>query len=561
ARPAPDPVKRPVKDEEPPPNEELPVVVTAPTAAEGPPTSGIAGALKNKEELDALRALVSSTDVLLLARALSRAEKLPEDADATSLRAQLAEQLARVSEVHRELEVEEEVAKALGPLRRGQPNGFEAARQACTHTIARLDSRVAVEMTDAANLSEELLARARKGLAVDATEPVLLKNKMSFTGASTPSGDLWKAGNVYFSFPGDVSIEGLRVLASRTERSLPQLARAAAGWALLSNDLNDARKRLIAVARAEKKPVFERLEEVLRNRERNLRLPVLAHADLAWGAGQRSSAMQLYHRLCTTPPDVLAPDDRQRALERAGLVKPAPTTVAAPAGKRAWDFTKIKERTDGLPADWTRASAVSLDAFPGRPRAAARLETFDSEQTPEGLELTGVGRIVSSPTWTQSELQIDVEANLSETMGLGITLGDYAEAGDTVWTIAGYGIRFAPRGRLARFDPQAFFARQDGLWVTTTGLPQITPLKNVEPKAPEDERGGKVALRLTATRKDGKLRLVFARLVDAKPQTIAEGTLTEHLPAARTPLRAGLVVTGWGDQETVVVERFSVTPR
>ncbi len=507
--------------------------------------------------LDALRRLVGSTDVEPLTRAVSESEDLAkEDSEAKSLHDQLAEQLARVLEVKRELEVEELVARALDPLRRGAPNGWGAI-QSYEKPIAKLDSTVAAELREAADLAQDLLARAQKGLSIDGKEPFVLKraDKKALTGTATLEGDFWKSGNDYFKFPSEVTLDGLKVLAGRTERVQPQLSRATAAWALLSNDLPEARKRLTTLARTDKKPSFVRLEVVLRNRERNLRLPVLAHADLSWGAGYRTAAVQLYKALCA-PPDVLSTEDQQRAQDRAGL---GPKTVSAPpstgAKPKTWDFKK----TDGLPADWSRQRGVDFDALPGR-RFLRNIDNFASEQTPEGLELTGVGRIVAAPTWTQSELQVDMDAVVSESMGLGITLGDYAEGADTVWAIAGYGLRMTTRPRFRWGERDTFFVPHDGLWFTTTGLPAITPLKGVEPKASESGRGEKVSLRLVATREKTRIRFVFSRVVEQKPVTIADGTFAEHLPGVKVPLKAGLIVTG-ADQDSAVIERFSVTPR
>jgi hypothetical protein len=282
---------------------------------------------------------------------------------------------------------------------------------------------------------------------------------------------------------------------------------------------------------------------------------VLALADMTWDSGQRGVAQQLYHRLCAARPDVLAPDEKERALERAGLVKPRP--VVAPAEKkREWLFHGADAH--GVPADWSRLSPVA----PDRRVFVRRFERFQAEQGDEGLELSGVGRLLAGASWTAHELQVDLEATLAGGAGVGITLGDYAEGDENVFLVAGYGLRFTPRDKGAAFAPRSLFARHDGLWVTTTGFPDLAALDG----APEDRevdgaRDGKVALRLTAKRDAGRLRVQLARLVDGKPRPILEGTLSKHLPGGKTALRAGVVVTNFSDDESVTLERFSVTPR
>jgi len=185
------------------------------------------------------------------------------------------------------------------------------------------------------------------------------------------------------------------------------------------------------------------------------------------------------------------------------------------------------------------------------------LSQFFVEPLAGGVALTGVGRLVAEPCFSiKRELVIEVAAVTSARDGLAITLGD-----DSSWIVAGWGVRYTPRDRGAKFD-RTILARHDGLWITSSGLPRATLLKPLpDPKAVKEDREGRVVLRLVATREGRSLKLALSRVVAGRAVPIAEGVIADASALLKSPLQAGVLATGYGDEEGVLLEHFAITPR
>ncbi len=500
--------------------------------------------------------LARSTDLGALAAWVDSASRAGGDPALAAARERIEARLRELRETRDELVLESALGAALDPLRHARDHAsLAAARSAAARAVAPIASDVAAELGDALDAAERLLELAEKGLGLDVADAFTPRDGRKRTGAYALEGTVARSGNDMFRFPDDCPVDALRALAWRDKAARDlDLRRLMGAWSLVGGDLGDAVKRLEEPGASRPLKTYARLHTALWKRGHYARLPVLELADMLWASGPRATAVQLYQR-ALADPDVLEADERRRATERITPPRPAPPQPPAPTEtKRAWDFRGAAQ-ADGLPDDWTTAESLGWRRHAGGPP-----DGISPRRTPEGLVLQGLGRIIATPAWSQQELQLDVEAILEGGTGLGITVGEYpSEEGHNVFVVGGYGIRLGPRDRAE--DMAAATKPRDGLWVIANGFFKPEALhetKGYSADRPSEEgREGPVTLRLVLKRQETRFSFTLARIKDGKGETISDALLTEHLPPAKAPLRAGLVVSG----RRVTIERFLATAR
>lgn len=439
-----------------------------------------------------------------------------------------------------EIDLERALLAALQPVRDNPGrDGFSRGKVACERTIAPLSSAVAAELAEALAASERLLELATQGLALDVKSEFYPRDGKARSGAYTLEDGIAKGTGEAFWFPAGCTTKTLCELAQRDRRSIGADVRPylGAAWALVvASDLKDATARL-----AKGKAIrFVNLRARLARHAHRRCVDLLAAADAASAARNHRLAIWLYSCLDKSDASSFL-DDAEKKRVTDGLAA-ALKAAALTSESKTWDFA------NGLPADWQQAEAVT-------PLARGRLNLVMTPRT-RGLELEGAGRIVSAAGWTDDQLQVDLEATLGEGGGVGITIGEHLEGTATVWIVGGYGLRYVrSRGDLWSQDLGALEQERDGLWSSLDGFPMLDP---VEPKTDRtvDHAPGPVSLRLVVKRLERKLVLALSRVVDGKPEPIVGGTLLEHLPPPRAPLRAGIAATG-----QVVIARFGVLAR
>jgi hypothetical protein len=438
-----------------------------------------------------------------------------------------------------EIELGQALVAALQPVRdKPDHDGLTRSKAACERTVAPLSSAVASELLDALRAAEKLLQLATSGLALDVKKEFTPRDGKTRSGAYTVADGVAKGSGDAFWFPAGCTTRTLCELAQRDTRSSGADVNATLGtaWAIVvASDLLDANAR----AKKGKQTRFASLRDCLARGEHRRYANLLATADAARAEQNRQLAGFLYHVL--DKPDVsrfLEEAERKRVAEGIEALKATALTTVS----KTWSFA------DGLPADWQEAEAVN-------PLAKGMLNLTLTPRK-NGLELAGVGRIVAAAEWTEDQLQIDLDAVLGERGGVGITIGEHEDEGKTVWIVGGYGLSYvgSPNDLLSQglgvLDQQ-----RDGLWSCRDGFPT---LDRVDPKTEKTAThpAGPVSLRLVAKRSEKKLLLTLSRVVDGKVEQVLTGTLSQHLPPPRSPLRAGVVATG-----QVVMTRFSVLAR